>query len=104
MLDHGANGAETTYQLRLIKRKLGMHWINSPHHLLYGLGSLHTTANIKADIIHYHGKEDKRQRDRIEIKWANNQLQRKKLGLTCDLFEARLSPQIYEYLRKKEEK
>jgi hypothetical protein len=96
-------GQYPDYQLRLIKRIFGMHWIYSPHHILYGLGSLYTTAHINVDIIHYHGKEDLRQRERIEIKWANNQLQRKKLGLTCDIFEAKLSPKIYEYLRKMEE-
>jgi glycosyltransferase involved in cell wall biosynthesis len=96
-------GQYPDFQLRIIKRKVGMHWINSPHHLLYGLGTLYSTAYVKCDLIHYHGKEDSRQRDQIEKKWANNQLQRKKLGLIAEVFEARLSPTVFEYLRKKEE-
>jgi glycosyltransferase involved in cell wall biosynthesis len=96
-------GGYPDYQLRLIKRKVGMHWINSPHHILYGLGHLYSTGQVKLDILHFHGKEDARQRDHIEQKWAMNQIQRKKLGLIADIFEARLEPHLYEYLRKKEQ-
>lgn len=96
-------GQYPDFQLRIIKRKLGMHWINSPHHILYGLGNLYSTGYVKCDIIHYHGKEDSRQREFIEKKWANNQIQRKKLGLVADVFEAKLSPSVFEYIRKREQ-
>lgn len=95
-------GQYPDFQLRIIKRKVGMHWVNSPHHILFGLGTLYSTAFVKTDIIHYHGKEDCRQREHIEKQWASNQLQRKKLGLVADLFDTRLSPEMFEYIREKE--
>jgi len=92
-----AYGQYPDYQLRVIKKKVGMHWINSPHHSLFGAGSLFTHTNLDADIIHYHGKEDERNRFNIERQWARNQSRRKELGLICDVFEADLSPEMIQY-------
>ena len=32
-------GQYPDYQLRIIRKKVGMHWINSPHHHLFGAGT-----------------------------------------------------------------
>ena len=94
----GRIGQYPDYQLRLIKRKLGMHWVNSPHHVLFGIDQgLFTNAPVKADVIHYHGKEDSRERFRIERQWARCQATRKKLGLVADVFECDLSPEMSKY-------
>jgi len=91
-------GQYPDYQLRVIRRKLGMHWVNSPHHVLYGMQEgLFTTVNIQADIIHYHGKEDARDRDNIERQWLRNQARRTKLGLEADMFECDVRPEMAKY-------
>jgi len=97
-------GGYPDFQLRIIKRKLGMHWMNSPHHMLFGHNTLFTGVNLTADIIHYHGKEDLRDRVLIERKWAKAQIQRKRLGLKADKFEATLTPTMFECAREYEAK
>lgn len=92
-------GQYPDYQLRIIRRKLGMHWINSPHHMLFGLREgLWTTSNIDSDLIHYHGKIDSRDRDKIEINWLKMQARRRFLGLTADVFESKVPPEMAKYL------
>lgn len=91
-------GQYPDFQLRIIRRKLGMHWVNSPHHIMWGFEKgLWTNKNVQADLIHYHGKEDARDRDNIERQWLRNQAQRKKLGLEADVFECGVKPEIAEY-------
>ena len=91
-------GQYPDYQLRIIRRKLGMHWINSPHHIMYGMQeNLFTNKNIQADLIHYHGKEDARDRHNIERQWLRNQARRKELGLEADIFEGDPSPEMAKY-------
>jgi glycosyltransferase involved in cell wall biosynthesis len=89
-------GQYPDFQPRLIRKRPGMVWINSPHHSL-------TAPDFKSmcmpdtDIIHYHGKFDDTQRQKIEIIWAKTQARRKELGLICDLFDARLDPTLAKY-------
>jgi len=90
-------GQYPDYQLRLIKRRVGMHWINSPHHVMFGVGEIFTTVNISADIIHYHGKEDARQRQNVEIGWLRTQARRKELGLGYDVFECKPQNDMHKY-------
>jgi hypothetical protein len=91
-------GQYPDYQLRIIRRKLGMHWVNSPHHIMFGLKEgLFMNRNVQADIIHYHGKEDARDRDNIERQWLRNQARRKHLGLEADIFECDPKPEIAHY-------
>ena len=93
-----AIGQYPDFQLRIIRRKLGMHWVNSPHHILFGIKEgWFTCKNITADLIHYHGKEDVRDRDRIERQWLRNQARRKHLGLEADVFECDVRPEIAHY-------
>lgn len=80
------------WQCRLIVRSPDHHWINSPHHQLSGAKK---NVHIKASLIHYE-KDDLRDRERIEKKWARAQARREELGLVCDAFEARVSPNVYE--------
>ncbi len=82
-------GQYPDYQCRLIKRKIGMHWINSPHHVMFGTRSLWKETVTNADIIHCHGKYDARDRDRIEMGWLRMQARRNQLGLKADLFECK---------------
>lgn len=89
-------GQYPDYQPRLIKRKPGMTWINSPHHRLVA-PDLKQTNVSNADIIHYHGKFDSKDRDNIEKLWAQTQARRKHLGLVCDVFDASLPPELVEY-------
>lgn len=83
------------YQCRLIKKNPKIHWINSPHHLICGHES---AANLPEDayIIHYE-KDDLRQRERIEKKWLRAQARRKQLGLTADVFETDVKPELAEF-------
>lgn len=81
-------------QPRLIRRRPGMFWGNSPHHVLYGV--THENVIQPLDIIHYE-KNDSRHRFRIERKWAREQATRIRLGLTPDEFETRLKPEVAEY-------
>lgn len=91
-------GQYPDFQTRVIRRKLGMHWCNSPHHIMFGTNiGLFRSINIpNTDIIHYHGKEDARDRINIERKWAKAQRRRKELGLSYDIFEGSISREIVE--------
>lgn len=82
-------------QPRIIKRNPALHWMNSPHHSLGGVKHSEALTDGK-DIIHYE-KEDARDRLRIERKWAREQATRKRLGLTPDVFETRLKPEVAKY-------
>ena len=91
-------GQYPDFQLRIIRRKLGMHWTNSPHHIMFGMREgLFTNKNIQADLIHYHGKEDARDRIGIERQWLRNQARRKELGLEADVFECDPKPDLAKY-------
>lgn len=91
-------GQYPDFQLRIIRRKLGMHWVNSPHHIMWGFQEgLWTNKNIHADLIHYHGKEDARDRENIERQWLRNQARRIRLGLQADVFECDARPEIAHY-------
>jgi len=91
-------GQYPDFQLRIIRRKLGMHWINSPHHIMFGFQEdLFTNKNIVADLIHYHGKEDARDREGIERQWLRNQARRIHLGLEADVFEGTPRPEMAHY-------
>ena len=90
-------GQYPDYQCRLIKRIPGMTWMNSPHHQLSGPRELTTTA-VPFDIIHYE-KDDSRDRVRIEKKWARAQARRKELGLTCDVFECKVKPELHKFTK-----
>lgn len=89
-------GQYPDFQPRLIRRKVGMTWVNSPHHSLVA-PEMKTVTFVNADILHYHGKFDARDRENIEILWAGTQARRKALGLTCDTFDATLSPELVKY-------
>ena len=89
-------GQYPDYQCRLIKKKVGMNWVNSPHHQLYPKDL--NNVNIPFDIIHYE-KDDERDRERIEKKWARAQARRKELGLTCDVFECKVKPELHKYTK-----
>lgn len=86
-------GQYPDYQCRLIRKHFDMHWVNSPHHVLMGWNH---NSIFDVDIVHYE-KEDARDRERIEKKWARAQARRKELGLTADLFEATPKIEIAEY-------
>ena len=90
-------GQYPDFQLRVITKKVGMHWINSPHHMLFGVGTQWSHATIQADLIHYHGKEDARDRESIEKQWLRHQARRNQLGLTCDVFEGDIKPELAKY-------
>lgn len=93
-------GQYPDFQMRIIRRKIGMHWINSPHHVLFGAGfgnELFTQKNREADLIHYHGREDARDRARTEKLWLRMQARRKELGLPADVFEGGVSPEMHKY-------
>lgn len=84
-------------QPRLIHRtKPELYWVNSPHHTLCGQQEHFSMLREDAYIIHYE-KNDAKHRLRMERKWARNQAQRKKLGLTADTFETRLKPEVAKY-------
>jgi len=72
------------YQPRLIRKMPGIHWINSPHHVLFGYRE---QTSVQADILHFE-KDDARDRERIEKQWASNKARRLELGLFPDKFEA----------------
>lgn len=91
-------GQYPDYQCRIIRKRLGMHWVNSPHHVLFGLQQgIFTSVNAQADLIHYHGKEDARDRFSIERQWMRNQARRKELGLEADMFETSPQPDMMQY-------
>ena len=83
------------WQPRLIKRQVEHHWVNSPHHVLYGIKE-QIQMDVEAHIIHYE-KDDARHRERIEKKWLREQARRKMLGLTPDVFECKPKIEIAEY-------
>jgi len=80
-------------QCRLIRRIQGMHWRNSPHHILFGH---RTEGRLQSDILHYE-KDDYRSRLRIERKWARAQARRKELGLSADVFDGSVRPEVHKY-------
>lgn len=86
-------GQYPDYQCRMFRRDFRLHWVNSPHHVLCG----HKTEEyINADIIHFE-KDDYRDRERIEKKWARCQARRKELGLSADIFETEVKTEIAEF-------
>lgn len=88
-------GEYPDFQPRIIKKSPNLHWINSPHHSLAGV-KRHDFLEEGCDILHYE-KEDLRDRYRIERKWAREQAVRKRLGLSPDVFETRLKPEVEKY-------
>jgi len=83
------------FQCRIIKFDPKMHWINSPHHCMWGVESEFKLSE-DAYILHYE-KDDYRDRQRIERKWLRNQARRKMLGLVADLFETKVKPELANY-------
>lgn len=77
-------GQYPDYQCRLIVREVGMHWINSPHHVLHPPNL--SSYMFESDLEHFE-KDDLRDRKRIEKLWLRAQARRKQLGLKCDRFE-----------------
>jgi glycosyltransferase involved in cell wall biosynthesis len=86
-------GQYPDYQCRLIVREVGMHWINSPHHVLFPLDI--PAYTFEHDLEHFD-KDDLRDRIRIEKLWLRAQARRKELGLVCDRFECEPKRQIVE--------
>lgn len=86
-------GEYPDYQCRIIRKSSRLHWVQSPHHQLMGW---EVNRNFEADILHFE-KEDKRNRERIEIQWAKHLARRKFLGLPCDVFEAHTQPKYARY-------
>ena len=79
-------------QCRLMRKFAEFHWINGPHHVPYG----HTSEiTLLGDILHFE-RNNLHERYYREKQWANNQVQRKKLGLSPDCFETRVNPNIAE--------
>jgi len=65
---------------------------------MWGMREGHfTNKNIQADLIHYHGKEDARDRLSIERQWLRNQARRQHLGLEADVFECDVKPELAQY-------
>jgi len=87
-------GQYPDFQCRLIVREVGMHWINSPHHVLYPPDL--STYKFESDLHHYE-KDDMRDRTRIEKLWLRAQARRKQLGLKADKFECKPHNNIAEY-------
>lgn len=84
------------YQCRLIRKQPKLHWVNSPHHVMLGIDAEKKLPDT-AFVLHYE-KDDMRHRQRIEKRWLANQEQRSKLGLTADMFEGQVKPEISEFL------
>lgn len=91
-------GQYPDFQCRLIRKKMEMRWVNSPHHVLIGW---ETSEDVTADIIHFE-KEDYRDREKIERKWARAQARRKELGLSHDIFECTVKPEMAKYTNPEE--
>lgn len=87
-------GQYPDYQIRLIVREVGMHWVNSPHHLLWPMDL--SQYKFENDIEHFE-KDDYRDRERIEKLWLRAQARRKELGLTEDVFETNPKKEIVKY-------
>lgn len=86
-------GQYPDYQCRLIMREVGMHWVNSPHHVLWPQDLPY--YKFESDLEHFE-KDDYRDRVRIEKLWLRAQARRKQLGLTHDVFETTPKRQIIE--------
>ncbi len=86
-------GQYPDYQCRLIVREVGMHWINSPHHVLHPRDL--PSYTFKSDLHHYE-KDDYRDRTRIEKLWLRAQARRRELGLVEDVFECKPKKEIAE--------
>jgi len=87
-------GQYPDYQCRLIVREVGMHWINSPHHVLHPTNL--DSYTFMCDLHHYE-KDDFRDRTRIEKLWLKAQARRSMLGLKCDRFECKPHNHIVKY-------
>jgi glycosyltransferase involved in cell wall biosynthesis len=77
-------GQYPDYQCRLIVREVGMHWVNSPHHVLWPMDL--QPYKFEHDLEHFE-KDDIRDRTRIEKLWLRAQARRQELGLVADVFE-----------------
>ena len=86
-------GQYPDYQNRMFIKNYHLHWVNSPHHVLCGHKS---EFLVNADIWHYE-KEDFRDRINLEKKWLLCQAIRNELGLTADVFETQVKPELAEY-------
>jgi glycosyltransferase involved in cell wall biosynthesis len=83
------------FQCRLIRKTPQLHWINSPHHVLSGHKS-EVCLPVDCYIEHFE-KDDYRDRTRIEKKWLRAQAVRESLGLTADVFETQVKPELAEF-------
>lgn len=89
-------------QVRILRKDYRMRWVNSPHHILMGWeGTTQFDTQEGADIIHYE-KDDYRDRQRIERKWARAVAMRKKLGLPPDIHEVGIHPDVHKYSKPEE--
>ena len=86
-------GQYPDYQCRLIVRDIGIHWINSPHHVLWPREL--ASYKFENDLEHFE-KDDIRDRTRIEKLWLRAQARRKELGLSADVFECDPKKEIVE--------
>lgn len=77
-----------------------MRWVNSPHHILIGWKEM-VQINVQADVLHYQ-KDDFRDRLRIERKWARALATRRMLGLSADVNEVRIHPEVHKYTSQEE--
>ena len=79
-------------------------WVNSPHHILISTEDMinyHVGAGLDAHITHYE-KDDLRDRHRIERKWARAVSRRKTLGLSADIYEVDIQPEVHKYTNPEE--
>jgi glycosyltransferase involved in cell wall biosynthesis len=88
-------GEHPDYQCRLIVREVGMHWVNSPHHMLWPMDL--PLYKFEHDLEHFE-KDDIRDRTRIEKLWLRAQARRTELGLSSDLFETNPDKEIAQYI------
>jgi len=84
-------------QPRLIRKKLGMCWVNSPHHVLMGVDTHGKDIFTSEQHILHYEKDDARLRHRIERKWAREQAARLQYGIKPDVFETKLRPEVAKY-------
>lgn len=91
-------GQYPDHQCRVIRKKIGMHWVNSPHHIMFGNGDLFTTKYLNGcDILHYE-KDDLRDREAIEARWLQCQVRRQQLSIEADVFETSVKPEYARYV------
>jgi glycosyltransferase involved in cell wall biosynthesis len=88
-------GQYPDYQCRLIVREVGMHWVNSPHHVLWPFNAV--AYKFEHDLEHFE-KDDFRDRTRIEKLWLRAQARRQELGLSADVFECDPKKEIVGYV------